>query len=86
MYDELTSVIRDVRRRWRLRLALHGLTWVIAATAVLLLITSLGMERVGFTPQSILMSRVVAYVAILGVAALFLLRPLVRRCRTAAWR
>jgi hypothetical protein len=79
MYDELTSVIRDVRRRWRLRLALRGLTWVIAATAVILLIASFGMERLGFTPQSILVSRVVAYVAILGVAILFLVRPLVRR-------
>src|SRR5688500_13423554 len=79
MYDELRSVIRDVRRRWRLRLALRGLTWVIGAVAVVLLIASAGMERVGFTPQSILVSRVVAYAVILGVAALFLLRPLVRR-------
>src|SRR5687767_12664026 len=79
MHDELRSVIRDVRRRWRLRLALRGLTWVIGAAAVMLLIASLGMERLGFTPQSILVSRVIAYVAILGVAILFLVRPLVRR-------
>ena len=79
MHDELRSVIRDVRRRWRLRLALRGLTWVIGAAAVILLIASYGMERLGFTPQSILIARVVAYVAILGVAAVFLVRPLVRR-------
>jgi hypothetical protein len=79
MHDELGSVIRDVRMRWRLKLALRGLTWVVGAAAVSLLIASLGMERLGFTPQSILVARVVAYVAILGAAALFLLRPLVRR-------
>ena len=79
MHDELGSVIRDVRRRWRLRLALHGLTWVVGVTAVMLLLASFGMERLGFTPQSILVARVVAYVAILGVTAVFLVRPLVRR-------
>ncbi len=79
MHEELMSVIRDVRRRWRMRLALRGLTWVIAATAVLLLIASFGMQRLGFTPQSIFVSRVVAYIAILGVAILFLVRPLIRR-------
>ena len=79
MHEELTSIVRDVRRRWRMRLALRGLTWVVAAAAVTLLIASLGMERLGFTPQSILVSRVIAYVAILGVAILFLVRPLVRR-------
>src|SRR5688500_18192507 len=79
MHDELMSCSRDVRGRWGLRLALRGLTWVIGATAVVLLVASIGMERLGFTPQSILVSRVVAYVAILGVATLFLVRPLVRR-------
>ena len=79
MHDELMSVIQDVRRRWRMRLALRGLTLVVAVAAVLLLIASLGMERLGFTPQSIVVSRVVAYVGILGVLILFLLRPLVRR-------
>src|SRR5688500_10730033 len=79
MHEELMSVIRDVRRRWRLRLAVRGLTWVIAAAAAVLLVASIGMERLGFTPQSILVSRVIAYVAILGVAILFLVRPLVRR-------
>src|SRR5687768_11930376 len=79
MHEELISVIRDVRRRWRLRLALRGLTLVISVAAVTLLIASFGMERLGFTPQSILVSRVAAYAAILGVAILFLLRPLVRR-------
>ena len=79
MHDELMSVIRDVRRRWRMRLALRGLTWVIAAAALWLLVASFGMQRLGFTPQSILVSRAVAYLAILGVAGWFLIRPLVRR-------
>jgi len=79
MHDELGSVIRDVRMRWRIKLALRGLTWVAAAAAVSVLIASFGMERLGFTPQSILVARVIAYVAILGAAAIFLLRPLVRR-------
>ena len=79
MHDELESVIRDVRRRWRLKLALRGLTWVVAAAAITLFVASLGMERLGFTPQSIVIARVIAYVAILGAAAVFLLRPLVRR-------
>ena len=79
MHDEIQSVIRDVRRRWRLKLALRGLTWVVGAAAITLFVASLGMERLGFTPQSIVIARVIAYVAILGAAAIFLLRPLVRR-------
>ena len=79
MHDELMSVIRDVRRRWRMRLALRGLTWVIAAIAVLLFVASFGMQQLGFTPQSILVSRVVAYIAILSVVILFLIRPLIKR-------
>ncbi len=79
MHDELGGVIRDVRRRWRLRLALRGLAWVVGTAAVTLLIASFGMERLGFTPQSIVVARVVAYVAILGVVLLFLVRPIVRR-------
>ena len=79
MHDELSSVIRDVRRRWRLRVALRGLAWVIGAAAVVVLVASFGMEQRGFTPQSILVARVIAYLAIVGVAAVFLLRPLVRR-------
>src|SRR5688500_16182796 len=79
MHDELGSVIRDVRRRWRLRLALRGLTWVIGVTAVMLLIASFGMERLGFTPQSILVARGVASVALLAVGLVLLVRPLARR-------
>ena len=79
MHDELAAILRDVRRRWRLKLALRGLTWVVGAAAVTVLVASFGMERLGFTPQSILVARVVAYVAIAVVAILFLLRPLLRR-------
>ncbi len=79
MHEELISVIRDVRRRWRMRLALRGLTRVLAATAIALLIASFGMQRLGFTPQSVLVSRVIAYVTILVVAILFLVRPLIRK-------
>ena len=79
MHDELESVLRDVRMRWRLKLALRGLTWILAAAVVGLLFTSIGMERLGFTPQSIVVARVIVYLAILGAAAVFLLRPLVRR-------
>jgi hypothetical protein len=79
MHDELESVLRDVRMRWRLKLALRGLTWILVAAIVSLLFTSIGMERLGFTPQSIVVARVIVYVAILGAAAAFLLWPLVRR-------
>ena len=79
MHDELAAILRDVRRRWRLKLALRGLTWVVGAAAITVLIASFGMERLGFTPQSILVARVIAYVAIAAVAIIFLLRPLLRR-------
>src|SRR5919109_149528 len=79
MHDELESVLRDVRLRWRLKLALRGLTWILGAAVVSLLFTSIGMERLGFTPQSIVVARVIVYVAMLAAAAVFLLLPLVRR-------
>lgn len=77
--DTLVAVIRRVRRRWRLRVALQGL----AVTGVVALAVFLGaafiLEQLRFTPGAVLALRVASYGAVLAAAFWSLVRPLTRR-------
>ena len=77
--DRLLAVIRSVRRRWRLRLALRGVAITGTVALAALLAASWGLEQFRFTPTSVLVFRAACYVAVLAVAGWFLVRPLLRR-------
>ncbi len=51
---ELIDVIRRVRNRWRLRLALRGAVIVCAGTIVALLLSASSLESLRFTPAAII--------------------------------
>ncbi len=76
--DELLKVIRSVRRRWRLRVALRGIAIVLGAGTLVFLISAYGLDRLRFDPGAVIAFRVFAYLA-LGILVLrFLVLPLWR--------
>ena len=72
-------MIRQVRNRWRLRIALRGFAVVIAALLGTLVVSAWGLEVYRFTPVAIVTFRVLTYGALLGFGWWFFVRPLLRR-------
>ena len=77
--NELVRVIRSVRRRWRLRIAMRGIAIVLGAGLVVFLVSAFGMDRLRFTPQAVLAFRIFAYSGLLALVIRFLVWPLSRR-------
>ena len=78
-HDQLLKVIRSVRRRWRLRVALRGIAIVLGAGVLVFLVSTFGMDRFRFSPGAVIAFRIFAYLALVGLAVRFLVLPLLRR-------
>jgi len=77
--SELTSIITDIRRRWRLKLAVRGAAFVVAGFVLTLVLSAYALETLKFSPGSIIAFRV-AMVMILGaLAGYFFVMPQWRR-------
>ncbi|MEO6214218.1 MAG: DUF4175 family protein, partial [Vicinamibacterales bacterium] len=76
---ELLAVIRQVRRRWRMKLALRGALALMALGLILFLATARALEAARFTPEAIVTFRIVLGAALAGLVAYLLARPLLRR-------
>ena len=79
MSAELLSVIRAVRRRWRLRLVLRGLAIVLAGGFFAFLVATWGADRFRFAPTPLAICQVLAWGAMALLVYRFLVRPLARR-------
>src|SRR5919112_752914 len=77
--SDLIGVIRQVRRRWRMKLALRGTATVAALMVVVFLAAALGLESSRFAPGVILIFRVLLPLALLALLGVFFIRPLLRR-------
>src|SRR6185295_4367647 len=77
--NALLPVIRRVRNRWRLKVALQGSAVVLGGALALLILSGWGMDYFRFSTAAVVTFRVVTYLAILALAWLFLYRPLARR-------
>src|SRR5690242_8169982 len=67
---ELVDVIRRVRNRWRLKLALRGAVIVAAGTLTALLLSASSLEALRFSPRAIIAFRVIAllvFAALVGI-------------------
>src|SRR5262245_30326019 len=76
---ELLDIIRQVRQRWRVKLALRGALGVVGLGLAVLLLSAYGLESWRFTVGSIVAFRIVLAVAVMGLVAALLVRPLLRR-------
>ena len=77
--DEVFRVIRHVRNRWRLRVAVRGVSVLIAAALGTFLASSYGLEVFRFSPTSIIAFRIVTYVVLIAAGWWLFIRPVSRR-------
>jgi len=78
-HETLLGVIRRVRARWRLKLALRGAAIVLGALVVALLAGAYVMQTARFAPDVITGVRIAAYIALAALVVQYLVRPLLRR-------
>ncbi|MEJ2502719.1 MAG: hypothetical protein P8177_05280, partial [Gemmatimonadota bacterium] len=79
LYDELLSVIRGVRRRWRLRHLLRGIALTGAVALAAFLVAGLVIDRMEPAADVVFWIRIALFAVIAVAAAVFLVRPLFRR-------
>lgn len=77
--SSLSATIRRVRNRWRLKLVLYGLTIVMGAALLALLVGPWLMERFRFDPPVVTGVRVATYVVLALLTLRYLVLPLTRR-------
>ena len=75
----LMDVIRQVRKRWRMKLALRGVARFVGCMALVLIGSAYALESLRFSPNAILAFRVAVGLAVVASAAWFIVRPLMRR-------
>src|SRR5438477_11154590 len=77
--SELTGIVHAIRKRWRMKLAMRGAAFFVAGVVLALLMSAYGLERLKFSPGSIVAFRV-AMIMITGVlAGYFFVLPQWRR-------
>ena len=77
--EDLAGVIRRVRNRWRVRIALRGLVIVLGAGLAAFLVSSYGLEFFRFSSGSVVAFRALTWLTLAGLAFWCLVRPLARR-------
>src|SRR5947208_16928063 len=77
--SELVEIIHQVRRRWRLKLALRGALGVVGLGVLVLLASAYALESWRFSAGSIIAFRVLVGLSLLGLIGYLLVRPLMRQ-------
>src|SRR5690348_2758875 len=75
----LAATIRRIRNRWRLKLFLSGLTVVLGAALLALLVGPWVMQRFRFDPAAVTGVRIATYVVLAALAVRYIVLPLARR-------
>ena len=76
--SELIRIIHDVRQRWRMKLALRGAAIAAGGVAVSLVGSAMLLQWMRFTPDSILLFRILLAMVVGVLAYLCIVRPLIR--------
>ncbi len=79
MPTDLLGIIAEVRRRWRLKLALRGVVRILAILLAFFLVAAILMQWDRFSPVSIVLARVLLAVTLLSSVYYLLFRPLRQR-------
>jgi hypothetical protein len=77
--DELLSVVRSVRNRWRLRVLLRGVALVMLSAMALLLLAGWVIDAFRFDATAVTVVRVAAWTVFSVIALRVLILPLFRR-------
>ena len=76
---ELIEVVREVRRRWRTRLAARGAAIAIGGTVLALLASASGLEALRFSSRAIITFRVLIVAVVGALLTRWVVMPLLRR-------
>lgn len=76
---DLLGIIAEVRRRWRLKLALRGVVRILGTLVVFFLVAAVLMQWDRFSPTSIVLSRILLAITLFTSVYYFLVRPLQQR-------
>src|SRR3954465_6551738 len=74
--QEVLGVVRGVRTRYRAKIALRGAAIVVAGTWVTLALATYAANALRYSDNAILGARILAVLVAVGLAAWFLVRPL----------
>ena len=77
--SELTRIIYQIRKRWKMKLAMRGAAFVVGGAVVTLLVSAYGLERLKFSPGSIIAFRVAIMMISGTLAGYFFVLPQWRR-------
>ncbi|MDA1104426.1 MAG: hypothetical protein O2956_12630, partial [Gemmatimonadetes bacterium] len=77
--NRILDVVRSVRWRWRARLALRGLAWVVGLTGLVVFLAAIGLERLRFSAAAVVWLRFLTWTTLAVSTYVFLVRPLFRR-------
>ena len=77
--SDITRIVTDVRKRWRLKLALRGVARIVGVAVALFVVAAYGMEWARFSPAAIITARILLASAVAASIWMFLVRPLRRR-------
>ena len=77
--EEILRAIRHVRNRWRLRVAVRGITVLVAAALGTFLVSSYGLELFRFSSGAIVTFRVLTYLSLILCGWWLFVRPVSRR-------
>jgi hypothetical protein len=77
--QELVDVIRQVRRRWRMRTLLRGAIIVVVGALAAIALASYGLQTYKFSPQSVTGFRIAVFAAFALLLGVWLIRPLGRK-------
>src|SRR5688500_20211592 len=72
---QLLDVVRQVRRRWRIKLFLRGAVGFLLAGLVAILAIAYALETLKFTPAAIFWFRIVTALVFVAAGAWFFARP-----------
>ncbi|MDE2761280.1 MAG: DUF4175 family protein [Gemmatimonadota bacterium] len=76
--DQLLRAVRQVRRRWRLKLVLRGLALTLAGTLLAFLVSASTLEFLRFQPGAVIAFRVVLWFVVAFLLVRSVLWPLLR--------
>jgi hypothetical protein len=78
-HEQLLQIIRDVRARWRWKVAVRSLAVTAGAGVATVLVAAVGLEQFRFSPSSVVVARLATYAVFAATGWFFLIRPLSRR-------
>src|SRR5688572_20188019 len=72
----VVEILRSVRSRWRLRVAMRGIAIVLAAGMAAFLVSAYGLNALRFSATAVVIFRLLSWGVVVALAYLHLFRPL----------